>query len=52
MSVFRLSATPDVADSKSCGDNVTRMVTWVRFADRSTGRRFVVANTHFDPIEL
>jgi endonuclease/exonuclease/phosphatase family metal-dependent hydrolase len=45
---FWLSATPDVVGSKSWGNNVIRMVTWVRFADRVTGRQFVVVNTHFD----
>ncbi|MFI6096551.1 endonuclease/exonuclease/phosphatase family protein [Lentzea sp. NPDC051213] len=43
-----LSATPAVVGSRSWGNNVIRMVTWVRFADRRTGRQFVVVNTHFD----
>ncbi|WP_236703559.1 endonuclease/exonuclease/phosphatase family protein [Lentzea aerocolonigenes] len=43
-----LSATPNVVGSRSWGNNVIRMVTWVRFADRATGRQFVVVNTHFD----
>jgi endonuclease/exonuclease/phosphatase family metal-dependent hydrolase len=43
-----LSATPDVVGSKSWGNNVIRMVTWIRFADRRTGRQFVAVNTHFD----
>ncbi|MFS8099042.1 endonuclease/exonuclease/phosphatase family protein [Lentzea alba] len=43
-----LSATPNVVGSRSWGNNVIRMVTWIRFADRQTGRQFVVLNTHFD----
>jgi len=43
-----LSATPNVVGSRSWGNNVIRMVTWIRFADRATGRQFVVVNTHFD----
>lgn len=43
-----LSATPNVVGSRSWGNNVIRMVTWIRFADRPTGRQFVVVNTHFD----
>jgi endonuclease/exonuclease/phosphatase family metal-dependent hydrolase len=43
-----LSATPNVVGSTSWGNRVIRMVTWVRFADRLTGRQFVAVNTHFD----
>lgn len=43
-----LSDTPKVVGSRSWGNNVVRMVTWVRFADRLTGKRFVAVNTHFD----
>lgn len=43
-----LSATPNVVGSRSWGNNVIRMVTWIRFADRLTGKQFVVVNTHFD----
>ncbi|WP_434443347.1 endonuclease/exonuclease/phosphatase family protein [Lentzea sp. E54] len=43
-----LSDTPDVVGSRSWGNNVIRMVTWARFADRLTGKQFVVVNTHFD----
>lgn len=45
---FWLSDTPDVIGSKSWGNTVIRMVTWVRFADLRTGKEFVVVNTHFD----
>ncbi|SMD26566.1 endonuclease/exonuclease/phosphatase family protein [Kibdelosporangium aridum] len=45
---YWLSDTPNVVGSKSWGNNVIRMVTWVRFADSRSGRQFVVVNTHFD----
>ncbi len=45
---FWLSDTPDVIGSKSWGNNVIRMVTWVRFADLRTGKEFIAVNTHFD----
>ena len=45
---FWLSDTPDVVGSKSWGNKIVRMVTWVRFADLRTGREFVAINTHFD----
>ncbi len=43
-----LSATPNVVGSTSWGNRVIRMVTWVRFGDRLTGKQFVAVNTHFD----
>ncbi|PSK99639.1 endonuclease/exonuclease/phosphatase family metal-dependent hydrolase [Murinocardiopsis flavida] len=45
---FWLSDTPDVIGSTSWGNEITRMVTWVRFEDRRTGAEFVHVNTHFD----
>lgn len=45
---FWLSDTPGVVASNTWGNSVTRMVTWVRFADRRTGAEFVVVNTHLD----
>ncbi|MGW0522422.1 endonuclease/exonuclease/phosphatase family protein [Crossiella sp. NPDC003009] len=45
---YWLSDTPNVIGSKSWGNRVIRMVTWVRFADRRTGAEFVTVNTHFD----
>jgi endonuclease/exonuclease/phosphatase family metal-dependent hydrolase len=45
---FWLSDTPQVIGSATWGNTVVRMVTWVRFADRRTGREFVHVNTHFD----
>ena len=43
-----LSDTPRVVGSKSWGNRVVRMVTWVRFRDRRSDREFIVVNTHFD----
>ncbi|GIF20566.1 endonuclease [Paractinoplanes tereljensis] len=45
---FWLSETPTVPGSKSWGSFATRMVTWVLFADRETGRHFYAVNTHLD----
>ncbi|MFL6122144.1 endonuclease/exonuclease/phosphatase family protein, partial [Actinophytocola sp.] len=45
---FWLSDTPSVIGSRTWGNDVIRMATWVRFADLRTGREFVVLNTHFD----
>ncbi|WP_233157283.1 MULTISPECIES: endonuclease/exonuclease/phosphatase family protein [Amycolatopsis] len=45
---FWLSDTPYVIGSKTWGNNVVRMVTWVRFRDARTGKEFVHVNTHFD----
>jgi len=45
---FWLSATPDVVGSNTWGGRITRMVTWVRFLDRTTGKRFYAVNTHLD----
>lgn len=45
---FWLSDTPDVIGSITWGTRYRRMVTWVRFRDRPTGRVFEVWNTHFD----
>jgi endonuclease/exonuclease/phosphatase family metal-dependent hydrolase len=45
---FWLSDTPDTVGSTSWGNTSIRLATWVRFADRGTGREFVVLNTHLD----
>lgn len=47
---FWLSDTPEVAGSTSWGNRTVRMATWVRFADRRTGRELVVVNTHLDNV--
>jgi endonuclease/exonuclease/phosphatase family metal-dependent hydrolase len=45
---FWLSDTPDVVNSRTWGNQTTRMVTWVRFLDRYTGKQFYLVNTHLD----
>jgi endonuclease/exonuclease/phosphatase family metal-dependent hydrolase len=45
---FWLSDTPEVIGSRSWGNQVRRMVTWVRFRERPSGREFYLVNTHFD----
>ncbi len=42
------SDTPDVAGSKSWGNDQPRMMVWLRFHDRRTGRDFVHINAHLD----
>ena len=45
---FWLSETPTVAGSKSWDAALTRLCSWVRLRESSTGRELVFANTHFD----
>ncbi|MFJ9123699.1 endonuclease/exonuclease/phosphatase family protein [Streptomyces sp. NPDC102340] len=46
---FWLSDTPELIGSKSWGNSVIRMATWVRFADLTEGgKEFYLLNTHFD----
>ncbi|WP_413797356.1 endonuclease/exonuclease/phosphatase family protein [Streptomyces iranensis] len=45
---FWLSDTPNVIGSNTWGGAVVRMVTWVRFHDRHTGKAFYALNTHLD----
>lgn len=45
---FWLSDTPQVIASSTWGNSNRRMVTWVRFRDRESGRQFFFFNTHFD----
>lgn len=45
---FWLSDTPEVVASSTWGNNCKRMVTWVKFRDRQTGKEFYHFNTHFD----
>lgn len=47
---FWLSDTPDTIASCSWGNDVTRMVTWIRFLDRETDQQFYLLNTHLDHI--
>ncbi|MCC3761925.1 endonuclease/exonuclease/phosphatase family protein [Glycomyces sp. TRM65418] len=43
-----LSDTPLLIGSKSWGNNVVRMLTWIRFLDLETGKEFYTVNNHFD----
>jgi endonuclease/exonuclease/phosphatase family metal-dependent hydrolase len=43
-----LSSTPLLIASKDWGNNVVRMLTWIRFLDLETGKEFYVVNNHFD----
>jgi endonuclease/exonuclease/phosphatase family metal-dependent hydrolase len=45
---FWLSDTPALIGSRSWGNRVPRMVTWVRFRDLATGAEFYLLNTHLD----
>ncbi|HEX6927459.1 MAG TPA: endonuclease/exonuclease/phosphatase family protein [Longimicrobiaceae bacterium] len=45
---FWLSDTPSTIGSATWGNQIPRMVTWVRFLDRLSGREFYFVNTHFD----
>ncbi len=45
---FWLSDTPEVTGSTTWGNSNRRMVTWLKFRERSTGSEFYLFNTHFD----
>lgn len=45
---FWLSDTPEVAGSKTWGNQVVRICTWARLFDRKTGGTLHVYNTHLD----
>jgi len=44
---FWHSKTPDVPGSISWGNSLPRIVTWAKLKSKSTGKIFVVMNTHF-----
>jgi endonuclease/exonuclease/phosphatase family metal-dependent hydrolase len=48
---YWLSDTPDVMGSKTWGGCCPRMVTWIRFLDRRTGRQFYAVNSHFEAFD-
>ena len=48
---YWLSDTPDVPGSRTWGGEWPRMVTWVRFADASTGRELYAVNTHLEAFD-
>ena len=45
---FWLSESPEVIGSKSWDAAITRICSWAKLRERTTGREFVYANTHFD----
>ncbi len=45
---YWLSDTPALPGSRTWGNNYPRMVTWVRFRERASGRELLFVNTHFD----
>jgi endonuclease/exonuclease/phosphatase family metal-dependent hydrolase len=45
---FWLSDTPDVPNSMTWGNRVTRICTWARLKDQASGHVFHVFNAHFD----
>ncbi|MBN8576827.1 MAG: endonuclease/exonuclease/phosphatase family protein [Cytophagales bacterium] len=47
---FWLSETPHVPGSKSWDAAITRVVTWAILKEKTSGKKFLYANTHFDHI--
>ena len=45
---FWLSDTPEMVASSTWGNSCNRMVTWVRFREKTSGREFHFWNTHLD----
>lgn len=45
---FWLSETPGVAGKRGWDANLPRIVTWIKFKDKPSGRIFFHFNTHFD----
>lgn len=45
---FWLSDAPEVAGSKTWGNEIPRVATWLRLTDRTCGRSFYVFNNHWD----
>ncbi|WP_428305866.1 endonuclease/exonuclease/phosphatase family protein [Lacipirellula sp.] len=45
---FWLSDEPTVPGSRSWGNNLPRIATWVRLLDQANKRRIIVLNTHWD----
>jgi endonuclease/exonuclease/phosphatase family metal-dependent hydrolase len=43
-----LSDTPETPGSRTWGNEIPRVASWVRLVDRPTGRGFYVFNTHWD----
>jgi endonuclease/exonuclease/phosphatase family metal-dependent hydrolase len=48
---YWLSDTPEVMGSKTWGGCCPRMVTWIKFLDRRTGKQFYAINSHFEAFD-
>jgi endonuclease/exonuclease/phosphatase family metal-dependent hydrolase len=46
--VFWLSDTPEKIGSRTWGNEIPRIATWLHLTDRMTGRGFYIFNTHWD----
>lgn len=46
-----LSATPEIPGSKTWGNLITRIATWVRLVDRSSGQPLWAVNIHLDHLD-
>ncbi|HAD61261.1 MAG TPA: endonuclease [Planctomycetaceae bacterium] len=47
-STFWLSKTPDKVGSRDWDAAITRIASWVRLKDRTSGQKLLFVNTHFD----
>ena len=45
---FWLSDTPEEIGSRTWGNDIPRVATWLRLIDRASGRGFYIFNTHWD----
>ena len=45
---FWLSETPDISGSRGWDAACNRIVTWAEFEHKTTGKHFIMFNTHFD----
>ncbi len=45
---FWFSDTPEIPNSKTWGNNITRICTWIRLTDRITKKKFYHYNLHLD----
>ena len=48
--IFWFSSTPEVPDSLDWGNAIPRYCVWARFCDVPSGKYFVAANVHLDPV--
>ncbi|QJE94479.1 endonuclease/exonuclease/phosphatase family protein [Luteolibacter luteus] len=46
--MFWLSDSPEQPGSRTWGNEIPRVVTWIRLIDRATAKAFYVFNTHWD----